>query len=355
MRIHSIFPFAAVLAIALTDSAFAGGCRPINSFEQGHELRQNQLVPAYNAPGRIEVRGSWDLSLSGSYLFWQPSQDNLELGIESSSDSSPNGHVVGISSHYSSGFKAALGVYSDHDDWDACLTYTWLRPENQGHVSSPENGVVFPCQGCPNNSLSTVQSGEASWRLSFDFLDLDLGRSGYVGTKLSLRPFFGIRGARIHQHYSPTYVSDTGVSYKIHNSSDASALGPRAGLDASWFFGYGLRAIGSAESDLLFTRYDLHTEEENSRPPQDSSFSNITQNHCFSLRPHLDLEFGLGWGTYFANHNWHVDLSATYGFQMFWSQNMFRNFTDDVMQGKSNLPNGDLYVQGVTANLKFDF
>jgi hypothetical protein len=73
------------------------------------------------------------------------------------------------------------------------------------------------------------------------------------------------------------------------------------------------------------------------------------------LRTHLDLEMGFGWGTYFDDNNWHVDLSAVYGFQVFWDQNMFREFSNSTMQAKSFAPNGNLYVHGLTLSARFDF
>jgi hypothetical protein len=76
-----------------------------------------------------------------------------------------------------------------------------------------------------------------------------------------------------------------------------------------------------------------------------------------TLRTHLDLEFGIAWGSYFDNNNWHVDLSAGYGFQVFFNQNMFRWFAStyygSVAQSVS--PNGNLYMHGLTASARFDF
>ncbi len=87
--------------------------------------------------------------------------------------------------------------------------------------------------------------------------------------------------------------------------------------------------------------------------PIDSNAA-ISQTIDF-LRAHADFELGLGWGTYFDNNNWHIDFSATYGFQIFWDQNMFRNFESSVAPAKSFAPNGNLYVHGVTLNADFDF
>jgi hypothetical protein len=81
--------------------------------------------------------------------------------------------------------------------------------------------------------------------------------------------------------------------------------------------------------------------------------TDVKENHINTLRPHIDLEWGMGWGTYFCNHSWHVDFAATYGFQVFWNQNMFRSSTGPNY--RYLMPNGDLYVHGLTLTAKLDF
>src|SRR5689334_20656896 len=55
-------------------------CNP-PKLEQGHEASTRQLMNGYSAPARIEVRGTWDVYATGSFLYWQASQENMEIGI----------------------------------------------------------------------------------------------------------------------------------------------------------------------------------------------------------------------------------------------------------------------------------
>ncbi len=359
MRLKSTLCFSALLLSASSLSALVGQCRPINSFEQGHELRQSQMAAAYNAPARIDVRGSWDVNFTGSYIFWQPSEENLELGISNTSANVAlpiNGHVVDMNFKYKSGFKVAMGIFSELDNWDALAQYTWFTGRHSSRSNGPLDGGVIPFWGHPANTATSILSGKSRWRLSVDFLDLNLGRSCYVGTRLTFRPFFGARAAWIDQKYTVSYVPGGTVfsPYQIRNTTKSWAIGPEVGLDTSWLLGYGIRFTGKAEADLLFTRYNLRMKEQNSAGSSILAV-NLRQNHLYYLRPHVDLSLGLGWGTYLSNHNYHFDLSASYDFQVFWSQNMFRMFVDNSSVGKSIAPDGDLYLQGLTANARFDF
>jgi len=359
MRLHLAFSFGALLLGASTLFAAANSncCRPINSFEQGHELRQCQMAAAYNAPARIDVRGSLGVYTTLSYLYWQPSEDNLELGIVNSSatnDLPINGSVANLPFQYKSGAKVELGFFPPLDNWDLDILFTWLSGHIPAQASSVGAGGLLPFWGHPDNIPDDVLSGKSRWRLRLSVLDFVLGRSCYVGTNLTFHPYFGLRAAWINQKYNLQY-SLASLSYGSRDTISSVGFGSEAGLDMSWLLGYGIRIIGEIETDLLLTRYNLRIKEENSAAPAGPLAVNLSQRHLYCLRPHLDTEVGLGWGTYFCNHNYHLDLSATYGFQIFWDQNMFRNFTSATAVGKSSVANGNLYIQGLTANLRFDF
>lgn len=355
MRFKTTFSIGALIFSA--SSLFAAEkpcCRPINSFEQGHELRQCQMAAAYNAPARIDVRGSWDLYLTASYIFWQPTEENLELGIANASPANAlpiNGNVAAINFKYKSGLKVSLGIFTDADNWDGLAEYTWLV----GRDTTQVNGSLLPFWGHPANIPTDITSGKSLWRVRFDILDFNFGRSCYIGTLLTFRPFFGVRSAWIHQKYDVSYTPATSSTYQINNTTSSWSVGPETGLDMNWLLGAGCRLIGKAEADLVFTRYTLSVKEQDSTTPSGPLAVNLQEQELSYLRPHLDLEMGFGWGTYFSNHNYHIDLLAAYGFQVFWNQNMFRQFVDDVAVGKSYVPNGDLYVQGLTVTARFDF
>jgi hypothetical protein len=316
------------------------------------------MSAGYNATARIDVRGSWDVYATGSYIYWQPREENLELGISNRTDTledlSIAGRVINMNFGYKSGYKLGFGAFTDRDNWDGYVEYTWLSGHQRNSATAPVGGRIIPFWGHPDNFIPVIASGKGKWGSAFNIIDAQLARSYYVGAMLTFRPFFGARAAWINQKYSAMYISRTNIPYHVRNSSHSWGLGPEAGITTDWLLGYGIRAIGTAEVDILFTRYNLHMTEEMSTNPSVTPV-NLYQRHISYLRPHSNLEFGFGWEHYFCNHNYHFDISGTYGFQVFWNQNMFRNFVDDVSYGKSYAPNGDLYIHGVTGELRLDF
>ena len=117
MSIQSLVVAVALLASPLV-AAIPNSCRPVQSFEQGHELKQSQLSAGYNASARIEVRGSWDVYTAVNGLYWQPLEDNLDLGIFSTSSTNQlpitGGDVIGMDFDYSPGFQAVFGICLGH-------------------------------------------------------------------------------------------------------------------------------------------------------------------------------------------------------------------------------------------------
>jgi hypothetical protein len=348
-----------ILATVIATSAFAqdnAASRPVKKcFEQGLEMPMNQTMSAHSYPARTEVRGSWDIWAKGSFLYWQALQDNMDIGLVSSSPTplttiGSTSTVAHANDKYKMGFKVGLGVNLSHDNWETLAEYTWFHGETNTFVDAGDQ-TLFPMQGYPVGT--DFLTANQSWDLKMDFADLSLGRGYYSGTKLILTPFFGARGALIRQHLYTAY--DGADTLTIADRTISQGIGPRTGLNGKWCLGYGFKLTGDASGDILYTRYNYQTTQT-AAPllgATTSEFSVEEKRNDF-LRAHAALELGLGWGSYFDNHNWHVDLSASYGFQVFWDQNMVRSYNGAGLS-YSSVPNGNLYIHGLTANLKLDF
>lgn len=334
--------------VGLSTYAAPSCCRPQNSFEQGHELRQCQMASAYNAPARIDVRGSWDIYCTGAYTYWQPYEENLGLcaEIRPPSSSVVKQSIADVDFQYKSGLQAGLGFFFNTDNWDLFGKYTWHSGDHCAHGRVPAGGKLLPLWGSPSFQSVDLSSARGLWHLELNVGELQLGRSYYVGTKLTFHPFIAVRSDWIHQSYTATYFGQTPEAGLTCTSAAHSwGIGPEAGIETKWLLGWGFRIEGSASFDTLYTRYRLHTHELNK----------LQREHRTYLRPHSDLELGLGWGDYFCNHNYHFDLLASYGFQTFWNQNMFQTHVLADAAGKEPLPNGDLFMHGLTGQIRFDF
>jgi hypothetical protein len=374
-------PWMVASLLAVT-SLFGQERRSHRSFETNHDRMHAQMMPAYNAPARIEVRGSWDVYGDISFIYWQMSQDNMEYALSATSSltqyEQPNTQIKGnfVEQHfkYKPGFKLGLGMNLDTDSWDIYGEYTRIHGSDHSNTNGTASGLVFSTFLHPlvvgSNAFNSASS---SWTSKLDIGDVEIARSYYVGNSLTFRPAFGARAAWIqqieHAQYRNTSNSLAGTAANgvgitvtpvlgTANSyfrTHSWALGPRAGLTTNWMLGQGIRMVGSAYGDILYTKYKLQAKSLFVQNSNGIITSWISKTHVGLIRTHLDLEMGFGWGSYFDSNNWHIDLLATYGFQVFFDQNMVINFRSGAAAANSGYAMGNLYAQGLTFTTRLDF
>ena len=328
-----------------------------------------QCAAGYNVSSRLEVCNPWGIHTDLSFIYWMPTQSNMELGIVSN-QSSPayflNGTLTKLGFEYEPGFQVGLGMNLEKDHWDILLEYTWFRSTARSKVSLDPEGdeILFPSWQLPD-LLVAYYDGDETWKLSLDILEFQLGRAYAVGVDLSFRPYVGIRAALIDQKISVNYENVTNLNFLPRNhvfveqKSNSWGIGPRTGLETNWSLGKGFRFFGNGGLDLLYTVYPtLNTFQEGTTVAGvilPGSLVSVKEKNDQHIRAHLDLDFGFAYGTYFYCKRWHVDFCAGYQFQIFYDQNMFRTFVDDQTLGKADSPHGNLYIHGLTTTLRFDF
>jgi hypothetical protein len=316
-------------------------------FDQGLDMPMSQTLPAHSYPARKEVLDSWDVNGTMSYILWQAIQENMDVALVSNTENPiDSGSIISIKHTdvgFKSGFKAGLGLNLDYDRWNVYSEYTWFHGTTRTVVPSASDQFVF--LAAP--TIEACTEANQSWNLKMDLVDLSLSRSYYSGTKLTFQPFFGVRGAWIRQSLNTNYARTEPLA--INANTVSQGVGPRTGLDSNWLLGYGLRLTGKASGDILYTRYHSTQQHTTTISPTKVDSFQFRDEHNGLLRAHTDLELGLGWGSYFDNNKWYVDISAEYGFQVFWNQNMMRT------NGMIFAPNSNLFVHGLNIAARLDF
>lgn len=191
-----------------------------------------------------------------------------------------------------------------------------------------------------------------------DIVSWQLARSYYIGEKLSFRPFIAARAAWIRQGASLSFTRPStegffvGSASSQTNTSHSWGVGPSLGISSNWMFREGFRLYGNGNADLLFTQYTRLNSTKQIANPTREIF--IHQKNINCLRGHLEMELGLGWGTYFDCNRWHVDFSAGYSGQIFFDQNMLY-LQASIPNSFSFAPYGNLYMHGLTFTARLDF
>lgn len=328
------------------------------TYEQGYEVSAYQMLAAYNTPDRIDVKRSWDVFVDGAFIWWNGSEEGLELALSDPDGVAlpiDKGHIINLDFKYKPGFKIALGVRSQ---WDILANYTWFHFVDRISTSAPNPtppGSLYALQIHPGNVQSiSVDRACEKWKVDLDMLDLEIANSYYVGTALSFRTFLGFKGLFLDQKLDANYRNElTTEMFQAKKKSSSWGLGPRIGVDTSWIVAGGLYFLGNIANSLLYTRYNISRKEQEAA--NSSQIAVQFKDTIRELRPISEFQVGIGYGVYSFCRKFHLDICATYDFHLYWNQNVFRYFVSNVSEGTSFVENNDLFLHGLTLNIKLDF
>ena len=359
--------------------------------EQGHLKIDNPLfaldtgcyIPAaYNFPAAYKMDDQcWDLFITASYIYWEAFEDTLPTAFQLDNSLPLTGsggierELLRANTEYKSGFKVGLGwTAPSFDNWQVYAEYTWYHPksdnddeDNDDCGCETNNLIVYQnCDSCDDLYATELSS---KWKLDVDLADISLQRPFYLGKRLVINPFFGLRGAWIKQRFNVKFddaLTSTGVeiesTYTTSLHSKSWGVGPRVGMEGSWLLWGGLRIIGNASGSILYTSYTKITMSSDVPIGGTSGASPLATNNTWkyhkkydALRANAELDTGLGWGMYLGcDNDFHIDLAATYDFHVFWNQNMMEDLQNQSLHHVAAAP-GNLYLHGLTIKARFDF
>lgn len=332
---------------------------PCNEDEELEPLPcKEELMPAYNASARIPLKECNVASFSGSFIWWQAAQDDMDVAYRASSSitnsqggtSWAGGKVIEMQTHFRPGFKLGVAYAFPYDDWEWFMDYTTLHMSNHVKVSKDPQGFLLASWISPILFEGNAATGlSAHWRLESDFVNIEVGRRFYAGKKLVLKPHIGVAGAFIDQRFRVNCETANFLQVYTKNKSDGRAVGPRFGVDANWYLTRNFSMVGKIGADMLYEHFELKMWQSASN---DSTITAHSSNNFNTFRPEMDLYFGFNWEFYFANNGMGFALEGGYDAQVWWNQNMMRWYNDSSWLAH---PTGNLYLQGFTLTAKLDF
>lgn len=322
-------------------------------YDQGHPINEDQMLGAYNASARYDVKGSFDVFTELSFIYWQPKEQGTAIAlIKPTIDATQaQARIINADFNFTTGFKALFGTSFTNDNWTTWAKYTFLHSKNFKKIRVNENETLtnFWRTAEDLDDLTTIF---AKWLIYLDILDLSFGRPCYVGTKLTFHPFVGLKGGWITQKLYEQYIDDPGgdpTHYKTTFRSNSYIIGPRIGLNTNWLLGDGFKFFGNISTSLFYQRFKLRLNEDQVDDPVLKAKN--TEKH---INSNLELAVGLGWGCYFFEKRSHFDITLGYEALIFWNQNTLSSFCEEL-SSLTNAKPGNLTSHGFTITARFDF
>ena len=367
--LHTMFKWTPVTAASLL--AMANVCAdPLDA-------RLGALETKVQAMSQKDVRGMTqatavtarpmidgaDLFATADALYWKATEDGLEYGLRNHISQTQyerfDGTAKTIESDWNAGMRLGLGYNIPYDQWDLNLTWTHFHNTTDSSLDAPPNGYLLGIY--TSASVRPVDASlnyDAKWKLQYDTLDLELGRSFFTSKALSLRPFVSARGARIDQDMDLLY---SGVDpdlilghapFATYLQNKFHAWGARAGMNFNWRFGSHWGLFGKVSGSILYSRFHVSALQKKEVSLTYNEPIYDIENGFHRVRTNLEGGAGLQWDAYANRHRAHLVFTLGYELVQWFDLNHFRNF--------NNIPNytessGDLGLQGVTFSGRVDF
>ena len=327
--------------------------------------RQGQEASGFvNPSSRFQVDNGWNLFLNTEFLWWVAKEDGLYYAQSGywnqATDAIPpngamdfQGHLQKVKPLWRPAFRLGFGGNMSYDEWDLFLNWTWFSSE----ARKSSHGSLLTLWGhpdidAPGSTATFAHYAKGKWDLLYNVLDLEMGRSFWVGKHFSLRPFMGVRGAWIDQHFKIHYSYATAPSTSGHlrMKSDFEGGGVRAGVDARFALFNGWSFYGIASASMLYGFFDCDFREswQNKRIAK-------TGDGFRQATSAMQMAFGVRWDTYVHRDRYHFGLYAGWEQNIWYGINKMNHYFGQLQEGNLQQLNNDLCLQGGTFGVRFDF
>lgn len=305
--------------------------------EKLHELLVEQARPSANPSILGDV-----YFLTFDILYWYARTNGTAFAYSNhipTTNVPLKGRTKDIDFDFDWGLRAGIGKNLSHDKWDLYATFTLYRSHVSGSAHAGRNSTLVPLRGSfvINSGVSRAKS---LYSLDTYQIDLELGRHYFVSSKVSFRPFAGVKNAWLKQQQNIRYTGGSvGVNTAhVEDTCDYWGIGLRGGVNSKWHLGEGVYLKGLVAGALLYGFFDIDHREKLTPNPQDSV--RLADNkHRFI--PTVQWQMGIGWGAYFNDKKNYLDLSLAYEGMYWWRLNQmvkiyeynsyrYDNYSDDV-------------------------
>ncbi len=308
-----------------------------------------------NTPYFKHTPSTCNLSLHGSFLYYQPIEKNMDYAFFGSGGFNDERPVVYLDSNYQPGFKVGFGYIFHHDNWKMNFDYSRF---NFSHSEKEDRAFwgsnLYPTWTTIERTGNLISSYvTADWNLDFNILDLEIERAFYLGDRTVLTPFYGLKGGFINQKLNSDFKTVVFYTGKINTKANSSLIGPKTGLNGKWELGAGFNIISSILAALMYQNSKVDFQEYDFRYSDTPLIVN-NKSRLSQFISNIELSLGFSWSRFFNKKKKYIDLSAQYDFIYYSNQNNMR-YLKDMLSSQVDSKTGALMLHGLDASLNFAF
>lgn len=292
------------------------------------------------------------------YLYWKTEEDNLTVAYDTSISHEPVTSVLKVKDQnpqflWESGYRIFAG-YDFNRSWSLDLFYTYVPAKSRANVfvAESDNYVFVNEDDFPilqNLDTPLFESINSKWNMTFNYIDIDIGKNVCLAESLIIRPHIGVRIGWMNQNL---YLSgdniqsaDDKTTQYVHMCTKErfKGCGVEGGVYADWVIDCGFSLLGHAGGSILYSNFlkssclEIYGSNINRVVPQQM----IEQKgRVTNGTPTLDYLLGIK----YENKCWNKEFSII----LCWEQHVWFHMN------KLNEA-GNLSTQGLTAGFNIGF
>lgn len=157
-----------------------------------------------------------------------------------------NVKIYGVPFKWDPGIRVGGSYFLEGNDWNILFAYTGLQTKGNNAVAATTGGIHSPFLGNffvnnvtgANITGPSYQSANIQWKISFNVIDLEIGRVFLIDPGFRIQPILGLKCGIINQKiysnwFNPT-VATTFTSASENLDNNFWGVGPAIGFNTNW-------------------------------------------------------------------------------------------------------------------------
>lgn len=306
-------------------------------------------MPAGDGPSYVENHCGHcpgEVFTDVGYLLMQPRRRAFDYAVvDPQSNGVPQGRVADLQWDTDSGVRVGAGYRLPGDGWEVGAWYTYFHAGTQQSADRPDGGTLFATLTHPGN-IEQVDTAQADSGLTYQVLDVEIGRPFHVCESCTLRAFGGGRFAWIDQSLNAYYDGGDANHAYVHSPVDFRGAGLRVGGEGTWNMNWGFSLFARASGSLVVGDFKTRLTEANDGG---ATVNTDVSDDFEKMVPVTEIGIGVGWQyrtlwvrCSFEMSNWFGMVDSP-------------DFADDVHQGKLTHRTSDPNLEGLAVQAGLSF
>jgi len=314
------------------------------------------------------------------FLYWQPHAEGnpaaIIVGLQTNGGAKFEATPVSLDLQdykyeYKAGFRIGIDAGWPCNEWRIAFNWTHYLHDffySNGVGSGTSTTSFLVVSPYLNANLTVSDSNlKAHWQVELEQADLVMNREFYVGHKVTLKPYGGLRALFLNQKSSSFnqlffgngLISESTATISTRLRNNFKGVGIVAGLASTWDMMCGLGLYGDFSTALLYGKNKSSLSGAATNVATTVALSTLESNYRPNVvRTIVDLAFGVQWNHFLlGDSNGLLQLKAGWELHQYFRQVNFANFSlgQIVLSPNANQSSNDLSFQGLVLSASFTY